>query len=190
MRRPRSLFLCLVLAAPSILEAQAERRFEQLSTDDGLSQSSVRSILRDHRVLHTANQVEVPLSAYEERDWRARAGVALTPSWTLALSYLGHETQDAGRTDTAGRGDVRRYDNVDHFAWLDARYQGRSWLRRGRVALVYHRMEERAYRSNCATSDGPRPSLIHCALSPPVSAEPTSPRTSGLFATAMSAAYG
>jgi ligand-binding sensor domain-containing protein/signal transduction histidine kinase len=49
MRRPRSLFLCLVLAAPSILEAQAERRFEQLSTDDGLSQSSVRSILRDHR---------------------------------------------------------------------------------------------------------------------------------------------
>ena len=44
--KPLLLFLAL---APSILEAQAERRFEQLSTDDGLSQSSVRSILRDHR---------------------------------------------------------------------------------------------------------------------------------------------
>ncbi|HJS74261.1 MAG TPA: two-component regulator propeller domain-containing protein, partial [Vicinamibacteria bacterium] len=48
MRGFKPLFLFLAVA-PSILEAQAERRFEQLSTDDGLSQSSVRSILRDHR---------------------------------------------------------------------------------------------------------------------------------------------
>src|SRR5512145_2626690 len=49
MRGFKAFFPLLALAAPSILEAQAERRFEQLSRDDGLSQGSVRSILRDHR---------------------------------------------------------------------------------------------------------------------------------------------
>jgi ligand-binding sensor domain-containing protein/signal transduction histidine kinase len=43
------LVVFLAVLAPSGLEAQAERRFDRFSTDDGLSQSTVRSILRDHR---------------------------------------------------------------------------------------------------------------------------------------------
>ncbi len=49
MRVPTPFLVLLALSAPSVLEAQAERRFERFSTDEGLSQSSVRSILRDHR---------------------------------------------------------------------------------------------------------------------------------------------
>jgi two-component system, sensor histidine kinase ChiS len=49
MRISLGFGLFLGLLAPSVLEAQAERRFERFSTDEGLSQSTVRSILRDHR---------------------------------------------------------------------------------------------------------------------------------------------
>jgi ligand-binding sensor domain-containing protein/signal transduction histidine kinase len=45
----KPLLVFLAAFVPAVLEAQAERRFERLSTDEGLSQSSVRSILRDHR---------------------------------------------------------------------------------------------------------------------------------------------
>jgi ligand-binding sensor domain-containing protein/signal transduction histidine kinase len=49
MRGFSRLVLLLAVLVPSDLPAQAERRFEKFSTDDGLSQSTVRSIWRDHR---------------------------------------------------------------------------------------------------------------------------------------------
>lgn len=49
MRISPGFLVFLAVLAPSGLEAQAERRFERFSTDEGLSQSTVRSILRDHR---------------------------------------------------------------------------------------------------------------------------------------------
>jgi len=49
MRNCLRFLALLAVLAPSGLEAQAERRFERFSTGDGLSQSNVRSILRDHR---------------------------------------------------------------------------------------------------------------------------------------------
>jgi ligand-binding sensor domain-containing protein/signal transduction histidine kinase len=49
MRVSAPLLVLLAALAPSVLNAQAERHFEKFSTDEGLSQSSVRSILRDHR---------------------------------------------------------------------------------------------------------------------------------------------
>ena len=49
MRISLGFLVFLAVLTPSGLEAQAERRFERFSTDDGLSQSNVRSILRDHR---------------------------------------------------------------------------------------------------------------------------------------------
>ncbi len=49
MRISAGVLVFVALLVPSGLEAQAERRFERFSTDDGLSQSNVRSILRDHR---------------------------------------------------------------------------------------------------------------------------------------------
>src|SRR5262245_3081146 len=50
MRFSPGLFVLIAAAfAPTYLAAQSERRFARYSTDEGLSQSSVRSILRDHR---------------------------------------------------------------------------------------------------------------------------------------------
>lgn len=107
---------------------------------------------RDHGALHIPSSTEtVPLSEYQQRDLRARFDVDLGEGWTLAGSYLANGTEDAGRIDQLGRGDVRLYDNTDHFAYVDTRFSGTDWLHGARIALVYHRTTEVARRTTCKT---------------------------------------
>jgi outer membrane receptor protein involved in Fe transport len=129
----------------------------------GVVSGYVGGSFRRFDTLRTGGGDDVPQSDYTQQDWRGRLGVELGDGWELGLAYLADKTDGAGRIDQLGRGEVRLYDNVDHFAYLDARRRGRGWLRDVRLALSYHRSEERVYRSNCETDDGVVTDLDACA---------------------------
>jgi len=62
-----------------------------------------------------------------------------------------------------GKGDIRIYDNVDHFAYLDARYRDESILERARIAAMYHRTDEAINRFSCRKTDnGLVANLLSC----------------------------
>ncbi|NUN13530.1 MAG: TonB-dependent receptor [Myxococcales bacterium] len=108
---------------------------------------------RDFGALSVPSSTDpVPLSEYEQRDVRARFNADLGDGWTLSGTYLANGTDDAGRIDQLGRGDVRIYDNTDHFAYLDTRFSGTDWLHGARIAIVYHRTTETAHRNTCTVN--------------------------------------
>ena len=110
---------------------------------------------RNHGILRTGDGTELPLSDYEQGDWRGRLEVDLGKGWSIGTTYLATRLEHAGRTDQVGTGDVRFYDNGDDFVMLDARYASKAFLRELRLDLSYHRTSETVRRYDCETdADG------------------------------------
>ena len=104
----------------------------------------------DHpRELRAGRGFIEPMSSHQKTFWRASA----THQWSafqLEGSYFGAFIDDAGRTDKLGLGDVRLYDNVDHFTYLRFRYFGSGAIDEFRVTVNHHRLDEHIARYNCA----------------------------------------
>jgi outer membrane receptor protein involved in Fe transport len=105
--------------------------------------------------LRSAGRSRLPLSSYDAASWHSKVAVSLDPAWTLTGAYIGTALDDAGRTDQAGRGDVRLYDNRDHLAYLRLRRQGAGRFEQLGATLSYHRAEEHVDRFDSrANADG------------------------------------
>ncbi len=107
--------------------------------------------------------VKQPMSAYNVGYWQAKFLHRGSENWTLKGTYLGSALRDTGRTDQAGKGDLRFYDNDDHLAYLAFRWKNAGTLRRIDATVSYHRLEERIRRFNCEKSaDGTVADLRAC----------------------------
>ena len=115
----------------------------------------VAASVQHHGVLRTGGGGSVPLSAYERANWRAKVSVDLGDAWVLTSAYLATRLHGAYRTDKLARGEVRRYDNDDHLAYLALRRrQSSGVLRDIRVALSYHHLDDQVTRYGCETNPG------------------------------------
>jgi hemoglobin/transferrin/lactoferrin receptor protein len=104
-----------------------------------------------------------PRTDYTAGYWQAKFVHAAGERWKLVGTYLGSALRDAGRTDAAGVGDLRFYDNDDHLAYLAFRLRGPGALRGLRATLSYHRVDERVRRFNCQKdADGTVADLAAC----------------------------
>jgi len=92
-----------------------------------------------------------PLSDYDAGSWRARAVYRPTESLRVTGAYFGTRIDRAGRTDRAGQGDVRFYDNRDHFSYLSFGWRGNGAVSHIRATGSFHRTDEHADRYNCPT---------------------------------------
>ncbi len=92
-----------------------------------------------------------PRSDYATSSWRAKAIWAPDESWSLTGTYLGARIDDAVRTDAAGTGDMRVYDNDDHLAYLTFHWQGEQTLSLINGTVSFHRLGEVVERNNCNT---------------------------------------
>lgn len=107
--------------------------------------------------------VKQPLSEYNVGYWQAKFLHAGSGNWTLTGTYLGSALRDTGRTDQAGKGDLRLYDNDDHLAYLAFRWKSAGTLRRINATVSYHRLDERIRCFNCEKSaDGTVADLQSC----------------------------
>jgi outer membrane receptor protein involved in Fe transport len=104
-----------------------------------------------------------PLSDYNVGYWHGKATWAGGDNWSLTSTYLGAALRDTGRTDQAGKGDIRFYDNDDHLAYLTFNIKSQKTLRQVNASLSYHHLEERIRRFNCAKNeDGTVADLTAC----------------------------
>ena len=94
---------------------------------------------------------EAPLSELKAGGGLFKVVWEPTPGLDLRGTYYGQVIDDAGRVDDSGKGDVRLYDNVDHLAYLRARWSG-DVIRSLSATLAYHRTEERVARAGCETT--------------------------------------
>jgi outer membrane receptor protein involved in Fe transport len=90
-----------------------------------------------------------PLSNYNVGYWQAKFLHSGGGNWTLTGTYLGSALRDTARTDQAGKGDLRFYDNDDHLAYLIFRWRSAGTLRKINATVSYHRFEERIRRFGC-----------------------------------------
>jgi outer membrane receptor protein involved in Fe transport len=89
-----------------------------------------------------------PMSEHEKVYWRSQ----VKHRWgalELNASYFGARIDDAGRADKLGLGDVRLYDNVDHFSFVRLKYHGQDLLDEISLTFNHHRLDEGVQRSNC-----------------------------------------
>jgi len=113
--------------------------------------------------LRAGGGAELPLSDYGAGYWQAKWLHADHAGWTLTGAYLGAALRDTGRTDAAGVGDLRFYDDDDHLAYLSFRLRGEGALRALRVTASYHRLDERMRRFGCQKgADGTVADLAAC----------------------------
>jgi len=104
-----------------------------------------------------------PRTDYTAGYWQAKLVHASGERWKLTGTYLGAVLRDAGRTDAAGVGDLRFYDNDDHLAYLAFSLKGSGILRGAGATLSYHRVDERVRRFNCEKdADGTVLNLAAC----------------------------
>ena len=130
-----------------------------LAVDAGWSEGPVHAAfgmgLRDHGSLRTGAGARAPLSAFEQKDGRARIHMGLGEGWSLSAQWWGSRITDASRTDRLGNGDVRTVDNEDHFTWVTLERISTGIMPRIRVSLHHHHTNENALRWRCALgSDG------------------------------------
>jgi len=91
-----------------------------------------------------------PHSDFRTAGWRAR--LSFRPSSipvSVSGAYFGALVSDAGRTDEAGWGDLRFYDNEDHLAYVSLSRKGTRALEEIKGTVSYHRMVERVDRFGC-----------------------------------------
>ena len=111
--------------------------------------------IQHHGALRTGQGGSVPLSGFERASWRAKLGVDLGEDWVLRSAYLGTRLYGAYRVDKLAKGEVRRYDNDDHLAYLAlVREASSGTLRDLRVTLSYHHLDDRVTRYGCGTAPG------------------------------------
>ncbi len=104
-----------------------------------------------------------PRTDYTAGYWQAKLVHFSGERWKLVGTYLGAALRDTGRTDAAGVGDLRFYDNDDHLAYLAFSFKGPGRLLRIQATLSYHRLDERVRRFNCEKdSDGTVADLSAC----------------------------
>jgi outer membrane receptor protein involved in Fe transport len=120
-------------------------------TGDGLS-SLAGGSFQSFSDLVAGGGLRQPHSDFRTAGWRARLSFR-PPSVPLSVSgaYFGAIVSDAGRTDEAGWGDLRFYDNEDHLAYLSVSGKGPYALEEVRGTISYHRMVERVDRFGCQT---------------------------------------
>ena len=94
----------------------------------------------------------VPASAMQRIFWRLKAGYEAS-RWSLTGAYFGGAVGPAGRIDRLGGGEVRRYDNLDHFAYLAFKWRPEGPLSELRLTIGYHGLNERVERVNCLTDE-------------------------------------
>jgi outer membrane receptor protein involved in Fe transport len=96
----------------------------------------------------------VPGSDSEQADWMVKAGYDLNPRLRVEAAYLGLALDGADRADKLAKGDHRRYDNTDHFAYLKLKARG-DRLAYSEVYAGFHSTGEAVRRDTCETADGP-----------------------------------
>lgn len=120
--------------------------------------------VQHHGTLRTGGKGSVPLSAFDRANWRAKVGVDLGDDWQLISAYTAHRVHHAYRTDKLQKGEIRRYDNDDHLAYLSLqRRVDHGALRDLRVTASYHHLDDRVVRYGCAQRpDGAADDLSAC----------------------------
>lgn len=102
--------------------------------------------------LRTGGGGRLPLSDFEAGHWHVKGIYSPGSSWSLVGAYLGTMLRNTGRTDQAGRGDLRFYDNDDHLGYLQFRWVGDGALQELKANLSVHRASEHVNRFTCATN--------------------------------------
>lgn len=104
-----------------------------------------------------------PMSDYSVGYWQAKFLRVGGSGWKLTGAYLGSALRDTGRTDQAGIGDLRFYDNDDHLAYLSFQWRNSGTLRKIKATISFHRLDERIRRFSCQKSaDGTVSDLRAC----------------------------
>lgn len=102
-------------------------------------------------------------SNFQRLFWRAKVGYT-EDTWRLTAAYFGGSITGAPRFDRLGSGETRRYDNLDHFAYLSFDWRPEdSPLGHFKVSVGYHGLTEVVERYNCDTSAGIVVDRVACA---------------------------
>ena len=107
-----------------------------------------------------------PASDYQGASWFLKGRKLLGKSMALTTTYRGSMIDGAGRTDRLGQGDIRFYDNFDHFAYLRLGWAGSnaSLLKSARLSLSWHHTNEKIRRFSCNQSEGIVDDIVGCAV--------------------------
>jgi hemoglobin/transferrin/lactoferrin receptor protein len=138
--------------------ANAQRTFERNHGGLGGGAASAWNQITGH-----PTGTWVPGSDSAQADWMIKAGYDLKKKVRLVGAYLGLTLDGADRADRLAKGDHRRYDNRDHFAYLKLEAKGDT-LAHSQVYAAFHRTHETVRRDKCLTLNGP-PLLPHDCLS-------------------------
>lgn len=114
----------------------------------------VRGGVRILGELTAGEGTEVPLSGYNQYDWGTKLRLKLGDDWALTGTLIGSFTEDAGRIDNLGRGEVRFADNLDNLAYLRLSKRAEGMLRRLVFTTSFHAINEVEDRRRCNTVDG------------------------------------
>lgn len=93
--------------------------------------------------------------------WQARGDLVIDAAYLFSFLY------DHERADDLPRGDLRIYDNDDHFAYVKARWSGSGVVRRAEASVSYHRTREDADRWSCTLGTASADSIARCAALEP-----------------------
>jgi len=107
-------------------------------------------------------------SGYSAANLRLKLKVRASDTTRIIASGLYGRIDDATRTESAGKGHVRVYDNTDHFSILQLIRKTPfvdNGLRHLRIALSHHRLGETVSRDRCKTSNGIVNNLAGCLAS-------------------------
>jgi hemoglobin/transferrin/lactoferrin receptor protein len=95
----------------------------------------------------------VPLANLDQSDVLLK-GFLRKGSLRLDAGYLGLITHGGGRLDRIEQGDLRRYNNQDHFLWLRAMQRSSGLFRKTSAFAGVRRLSESILRDKCLKTDG------------------------------------
>ena len=103
--------------------------------------------------MNAGNNVFIPLGNTMAQDWISKVSLKRGMN-RFELGYIGVDVDGAGRLDKIEQGDVRRYNNDDHFGWV--RWQRRSLgsIKRMKLWAGLHATDEVRLRDSCNKDNG------------------------------------
>ncbi|MBM65283.1 MAG: hypothetical protein CMH55_03500 [Myxococcales bacterium] len=103
--------------------------------------------------MNAGGNVYVPLGNTLAHDWIYKLSLKRGKN-RFELGYMGVDVDGAGRLDKIEQGDVRRYNNVDHFHWLRWHRRSSGPVKRLKLWAGIHLTDELRFRDSCNKDNG------------------------------------
>ncbi|MEC7751522.1 MAG: TonB-dependent receptor [Myxococcota bacterium] len=103
--------------------------------------------------MNAGENAYIPLGNTLAHDWIAKASFKRGRN-RLEAGYIGVDVNGAGRLDKIEQGDVRRYNNDDHFGWLRWHHRSGGTIKRLKLWAGAHVTDEIRLRDSCHKTDG------------------------------------